>query len=97
MCENNAGYIASSGLLRDDPTSLKLLDYNPLSNQGPCEVNSLVKCPHMSFQFTIRYEISDIGNHNKNQTFLAQIFTKKYLESFFDKPLSQKFLATIPL
>ena len=67
MCENKAINIASSGLLRDDPTSLKLLDYNPLSNQGPCEVNSLVKCPHMSFQFTIRYEISDSSNHNENQ------------------------------
>ena len=66
MCENMAAYIASSGLLRDDPTSLKLLDYNPLSNQGPCEIHSLVKCPHMSFQFTIRYQISDIGNHNEN-------------------------------
>ena len=81
MCENKAINIASSGLLRDDPTSLKLLDYNPLSNQGPCEVNSLVKCPHMSFQFTIRYEISDIGNHNKNQ---KKIFflKKKFLECY---------------
>ena len=75
----------------------------------------------MSYQFTIRYEISDSSNHNEDQkkiffvekksfnrmsrfvqklnkkNFLAYIFTKKYLESFFDKPLSQKFLATIPL
>ena len=58
----------------------------------------------MSYQFTIRYEISDIGNHNEDQKkiftkkkvfrmsrfvqklnkkkiFLAQIFTKKYLEN----------------
>ncbi len=27
-----------------------------------CEMSA-----YMSFQFTIRYEISDIGNHNKNQ------------------------------
>ena len=80
MCENMAAYIASSGLLRDDPTSLKLLDYNPLSNQGPCEVNSLVKCPHMSFQFTIRYQISDIGNHNKNQKKIFFFEKKKFLE-----------------
>ena len=77
MCENMAAYIASSGLLRDDPTSLKLLDYNPLSNQGPCEVNSLVKCPHMSFQFTIRHQISDIGNHNENLK--KNIYLKKKL------------------
>ena len=77
MCENKAINIASSGLLRDDPTSLKLLDYNPLSNQGPCEIHSLVKRPHMSFQFTIRHEISDIGNYNENLK--KNIYLKKKL------------------